>query len=91
MLQYKRQSYFDHEDELPPLAVLLSCYDELHTEQPPRDYSRAQLPMLDQYLSSHWPSGKLRFSLFLHWVRRWIRHNPTMHMQPRGLRQEDLL
>ena len=61
MLQYKRQSYFDHGDELPPLAVLLSCYDELHTEQPPRDYSRAQLPMLDQYLSSHWPSGKLRF------------------------------
>ena len=61
MLQFKRQSYFEHEGMLPPLAVLLSCYDELNTEQPPRNYSRAQLPMLDQYLSSRWPAGRLRF------------------------------
>ncbi len=61
MLQYKRQSYLNYEVDLPPLAVLLSCYDELNTEQEPRDYSRAQLPMLEQYLSSQWPSGRLRF------------------------------
>lgn len=61
MLQYKRQSYLEHRDELPPLAVLLSCYDELGTEQPPREYCRAQLPMLDQHLSSNWPSDQLRF------------------------------
>ena len=61
MLQYKQQSYLEHRDKLPPLAVLLSCYDELNTKQPPREYCRAQLPMLDQYLSSNWPSDQLRF------------------------------
>ena len=61
MLQYKRQSYLEHKDKPPPLAVLLSCYDELNTKQPPRDYCRAQLPMLYQYLSSNWPSDRLRF------------------------------
>ena len=61
MLQYKRQSYLEHRDKLPPLAILLSCYDELSTEQLPRDYCRAQLPLLDQYLSSNWPSDRLRF------------------------------
>ena len=61
MLKYKRQSYREHGDKVPALAVLLSCYDELNTDEPPGVYSRAKLPMLDQYLSSNWPSHRLRF------------------------------
>ena len=60
MLQYKKRSYLDHKGMLPPLAVLLSCYDELATEDPPGVYCRAQLPMFYQYLSSNWPQGRLR-------------------------------
>ena len=60
MLQYKKRSYLDHKGMLPPLAVLLSCYDELATEEPPVAYCRACLPMFDQYLSSNWPKDRLR-------------------------------
>ena len=60
MLQYKKCSYMDHKGMLPPLAVLLSCYDELATEEPPGTYCRAHLPMFDQYLSSNWPRDRLR-------------------------------
>ena len=60
MLQYKKRSYLDHKGMLPPLAVLLSCYDELATEEPPGAYCRARLPMFDQYLSSNWPKDRLR-------------------------------
>ena len=60
MLHYKRQSYLEHEGSPPPLAVLLSCYDELGTEQSPCEYCHTQLPMLDSYLSSNWPQNRLR-------------------------------
>ena len=60
MLQYKKRSYLEHEGMLPPLAVLLSCYDELATKEPPGAYCRAHLPMFDQYLSSNWPKDRLR-------------------------------
>ena len=60
MLQYKKRSYMDHKGMLPPLAVLLSCYDELATEEPPGAYCRTHLPMFDQYLSSNWPRDRLR-------------------------------
>ena len=60
MLQYKKLSYLDHKGMLPPLAVLLSCYDELDTGEPPGVYCRARLPMFDQYLSSNWPKARLR-------------------------------
>ena len=60
MLQYKKRSYLDHKGMLPPLAVLLSCYDELATEEPPGAYCRARLPMFYQYLSSNWPKARLR-------------------------------
>ena len=39
MLQYKKRSYLEHKGILPPLAVLLSCYDELATEESPGVYS----------------------------------------------------
>ena len=60
MLQYKKQSYLEHDGLPPPLAVLLSCYDELATEQAPGAYCRTQLPMFNQYLSSNWPADRLR-------------------------------
>ena len=59
MLHYKRQSYLEHEGPPPPLAVLLSCYDELATEQSPCQYCRFRLPMLNSYLSSNWPQSRL--------------------------------
>ena len=59
MLHYKRQSYLEHEGPPPPLAVLLSCYDELGTEQSPREYCHTHLPMLDSYLLSNWPQNRL--------------------------------
>ena len=60
MLQYKKYSYLEHKGMLPPLAVLLSCYDELATEDSPSAYCCARLPMFDQYLSSNWPEDRLR-------------------------------
>ena len=60
MLQYKKQSYLDHKGMSPPLAVLLSCYDELATDESPGAYCRTHLPMFDQYLSSNWPKERLR-------------------------------
>lgn len=60
MLQYKKQSYLKHKGMLPPIAVLLSCYDELATDESPGSYCRAHLPMLDQYLSSNWPKERRR-------------------------------
>ena len=60
MLQYKKRSYLEHKGMLPPLALLLSCYDELATNEPPGTYCRSRLPMLDQYLTSNWPRTRLR-------------------------------
>ena len=59
MLHYKRQSYLEHEGPPPPLAVLLSCYDELGTEQSPSEYCHTHLPMLYSYLLSNWPQNRL--------------------------------
>lgn len=55
MLRHKKQSYLDHKGMPPPIAVLLSCYDELNSDKSPGAYCRAHLPMFDQYLSSNWP------------------------------------
>lgn len=60
MLQYKKQSYLEHKGMLPPIVVLLSCYDELATDESPDAYCRAHLPMFDQYLSSNWPEERRR-------------------------------
>lgn len=60
MLQYKKQSYLEHKGMLPPIVVLLSCYDELTTDKSPGAYCRAHLPMFDQYLSSNWPEERRR-------------------------------
>ena len=60
MLQYKARAYLDHKWTPPPLAVLLSCYDELSTADPPPDYCRTKLPMFHQYLRSNWPEGRVR-------------------------------
>ena len=60
MLQYKKRSYLEHKGLLPPLAVVLSCYDELATEALPDAYCRFHLPMLNQFVSSNWPKDRLR-------------------------------
>ncbi len=60
MLQYKKQSYLEHKGKPPPIVVLLSCYDELDTDESPGAYCRAHLPMFDQYLSSNWPKERRR-------------------------------
>ena len=60
MLRYKKWSYLEHKGVLPPLAVLLTCYDELSTEESPGVYCCARLPMFYQYLSSNWPKDRLR-------------------------------
>ena len=60
MMQFRRQSFLQHKGPLPPLAVFLTCYDELDTEELPGAYCRAHLPMFGQYLSSNWPKESLR-------------------------------
>ncbi len=60
MLKYKKQSYLEHKGMPPPIAVLLSCYDELATDESPSAYCCAHLPMFDQYLSSNWPEERRR-------------------------------
>ena len=60
MLRYKKWSYLEHKGMLPPLAVLLTCYDELATEDSPGAYCCARLPMFYQYLSSNWPKDRRR-------------------------------
>ncbi|MDE0159820.1 MAG: hypothetical protein OXI02_07270 [Candidatus Dadabacteria bacterium] len=60
MLKYKKQSYLEHKGMPPPIVVLLSCYDELATDESPSIYCRAHLPMFDQYLSSNWPEERRR-------------------------------
>ena len=60
MLQYKARAYLDHNWSPPPLAVLLSCYDELATRDPPPAYCRINLPMFYQYVASNWPEERLR-------------------------------
>ena len=60
MLQFKKQSYLEHKGMPPPIAVLLSCYDELATDESPGAYCRNHLPMFDQYLSSNWPNERRR-------------------------------
>ena len=60
MMTYKRQAYLEHYCAPPPLAVLLSCYDELETDKSPGDYCRDELPMLNEYLQSNWPDNTLR-------------------------------
>lgn len=60
MLQYKKQSYLEHKGIPPPIVVLLSCYDELTTDESPDAYCRAHLPMFDQYLLSNWPEERRR-------------------------------
>ena len=60
MLQFKKQSYLEHKEMPPPIAVLLSCYDELATDESPGAYCRDHLPMFDQYLSSNWPNERRR-------------------------------
>ena len=60
MLQYKARAYVNHEWTPPPLAVLLSCYDELSTTDPPPVYCQTRLPMFHQYLRSNWPERRVR-------------------------------
>ena len=60
IMQFRKQSFLQHKGPLPPLAVFLTCYDELDTEEPPGAYCRAHLPMFLQYLSSNWPKERLR-------------------------------
>ena len=60
MLQYKTRAYLDHAWTAPPLAVLLSCYDELATTETPTAYCRANLPMFHHYLASNWPEARRR-------------------------------
>ena len=39
---------------LPPLAILLSCWDELSTDKTPQDVLRTHAPLLDQYLTANY-------------------------------------
>ena len=60
MLRYKTNAYVDHGCPSPPMAVLLSCYDELGTSETPPAYCRRSLPMFHRYLTSNWPETRLR-------------------------------
>ena len=59
MLQYKARAYVDHQWTPPPLAVLLSCYDELATGAAPSAYCLENLPMFYHYLTTNWPRARL--------------------------------
>jgi hypothetical protein len=60
MLQFVASAAADHRQALPPIAILLSCYDELESEQTPVEYLVEHLPLIDQYVSCHWPTEDRR-------------------------------
>ena len=61
MLRFKNSAYSESSQPPPPMAVLLSCYDELNTGLSPDEYCRKHLPLLDSYLSTNWGQDKLKF------------------------------
>ena len=91
MLQYKRQSYSEHQNRAPPLGVLLSCYDELATEDAPGEYCRTRLPMLDDYLSTNWPTASLRVFAVSPLGQALSATKPTQRTQRRDLKPAGLL
>ena len=40
---------------LPPIVLLLTCFDELDGEISPLDYLQNHLPLIDSFLRSNWP------------------------------------
>ena len=61
MLRFKNSAYSESWRCPPPMAVLLSCYDELNTDLSPDEYCSKHLPLLDSYLSTNWEQNKLKF------------------------------
>lgn len=60
MLRFKAAAYAEDWCHAPPVCVLLSCYDELKTDVPPRKYCDERLPLLASYLRSNWPETGVR-------------------------------
>lgn len=46
--------------QFPPLAVMISCFDELPEQPKPDEFLTNHLPMLTAYISSNWGSGDWR-------------------------------
>ncbi len=61
MLRFKHAAYSENWSNPPPMCVLLSCYDELHTDLDPSEYCKEHLPLLDSFLSTNWNRNNLRF------------------------------
>ncbi|MGN2242462.1 hypothetical protein ACFWZU_03010 [Frateuria sp. GZRR33] len=56
MLLYLAQLHLDQPLRTPRLTILLSCWDELDTEELPADLLAARLPMLWSFVRSNWSS-----------------------------------
>ena len=54
MLEFLASAPVEGRRSLPPVAILLSCFDELASEQTPTAYLAEHLPLIDQYVSCHW-------------------------------------
>ena len=56
ILLYLAQFYLDQPLRKPRLTILLSCWDELETNELPADLLASQLPMLWSFVRSNWTS-----------------------------------
>ena len=56
MLLFVWSASVKHVEPPPPLALLLSCYDEISTSLSPVDYLGEHLPLIHQFLRTNWES-----------------------------------
>lgn len=54
ILAYARSTSDRHMVQLPRLAVLLTCWDEMEVERKPIDLLRERLPMFGDFVASNW-------------------------------------
>ncbi len=59
ILLYFSKANLDQPLKQPRLTILLSCWDELDTEELPRQLLESRLPMLWSFLSSNWKSPEV--------------------------------
>ena len=59
VLVYVRSTSHRHMDRLPRLVVLLTCWDEMETEEQPVAVLRERLPMFADFLASNWEESSV--------------------------------
>ena len=59
MLLFIRSASTNHRKNDVPIAIVLSCFDELQVEGSPSEYFAAHLPLVNQFVRSRWPDDIL--------------------------------